>query len=166
MAYGWLCLRWFTWWGDRRRGCNPGLERSVRMSTEPDFIESPRPTAAPLVLALGLTLLAAGVPFGLGYLVAGAVVVVGLVMPLPALLWGLLSGHSLWYPVNLLAGMALPGVGAMDEAALGQFHFTLLLVALAIHVALSVVIGLVYGVLLPTLPAVPRSLAWGGLLMP
>ena len=205
------------------------------MSTEPDFIESPRPTAAPLVLALGLTLLAAGVPFGLGFLVAGAVVVVGgvslwiaqllpgqghvaeplpeparrgppvaavpgrvqrleagmpgyrlrlplavhptsaglkgglvggLVMPLPALLWGLLSGHSLWYPVNLLAGMALPGVGAMDEAALGQFHLTLLLVALAIHVALSVVIGLVYGVLLPTLPAVAPSMAWGGLLMP
>jgi hypothetical protein len=31
---------------------------------------------------------------------------------------------------------------------------------------MSVVFGLIYGVLLPTLPAVPRSIAWGGLFMP
>jgi hypothetical protein len=187
------------------------------------------------MLALGLALLAAGVPFGVGFLVTGAVVVIaglsfwigqllpgaghvhetlveparrpepvtgwpgrverlgpgvpgyrlrlplavhptfaglkggivgGLVMPVPALLWGLLSGHGLWYPVNLLAGMVLPGVGAMDEATLGQFHLTLLLVALVIHVIMSVVIGLIYGVLLPTLPSVPPPIAWGGLFMP
>src|SRR5207247_1578901 len=29
----------------------------------------------------------------------------GLAMPVPALVWSLLSGHGLWYPVNLLAGM-------------------------------------------------------------
>ena len=28
----------------------------------------------------------------------------GLVMPLPAFLWGLASGRGIWYPVNLLAG--------------------------------------------------------------
>ena len=88
-------------------------------------------------------------------------------MPLPALLWGLLSGHGIWYPVNLLAGMVLPGVARMTVPELEQFH----------RVAAPrggrhsrrpcrVVIGLIYGVLLPTLPAVPRPLAWGGLLMP
>src|SRR5437764_12217061 len=87
-------------------------------------------------------------------------------MPVPALLYGLLSGHGLWYPVNLLAGMLLPGVGKMDPAELGRFHFSLLLVAVVIHAVLSVVIGLIYGVLLPTLPSVPRPIAWGGLLMP
>jgi hypothetical protein len=199
----------------------------------PDSVEMPRPTAAPLVLALGLTLLAAGVALGTGFLVAGAVVLVaglgiwiaqllpgrghaheplaeparrprpvtgapgrverlregmpgyrlrlpqdvhpisagvkggiagGLVMPVPALLWGLASGHGLWYPVNLLAGMALPGVGDVPE--LGRFQPWLLLWALVIHAALSLVIGLIYGVLLPTLPSVPRPIAWGGLLMP
>ena len=35
----------------------------------------------------------------------------GLIMPLPALAWGWLSGHGIWLPVNLLAGMVLPGVG-------------------------------------------------------
>jgi hypothetical protein len=198
-----------------------------------DAVETPRPTAAPLVLALGLALLAAGVALGLGFLVAGAAVTVaslfmwigqllgpghahvslaeparpgpitgvpggveqlrpgmpgyrlrlpqqmhpvsaglwgglvgGAAMPVPALLWGLFSGHGIWYPVNLLAGMVLPGVGQMTVAELQQFDPSLLLVALVIHVALSAVIGLIYGVLLPTLPAVPPPIAWGGLLMP
>jgi hypothetical protein len=94
----------------------------------------------------------------------------GLVMPLPALLWGLLSGHGPWYPVNLLAGMALPLPADMSpeqlEQSLTAFHGSLLLVALVIHVAMSVVIGVIYGVLLPTLPEVPRPIAWGGLFMP
>jgi hypothetical protein len=195
----------------------------------------PGPTAAPLVLALGMAVLAAGVPLGLGFLVVGALVVVvglsiwvaqllpgqghvheplaeaalrprpvtgvvggverlhegvpgyrfrlpeqvhpisaglrggiagGLLMPVPALLWGLFSGHGPYYPVNLLAGMVLPGVGAMTVPELEQFQASLLLVALVIHVVMSVVIGLIFGVLLPTLPEVPRPIAWGGLLMP
>jgi len=201
-----------------------------------DAVEMPRPTIAPLVLALGMTLLAAGVPLGLGLIVVGAGVIVaglgiwiaqllpgrghiqeplaelalraqpvtgvpggveqmregrpgyrlrlpqdvhpisagikggiagGAVMPVPALLWGLFSSHhSVWYPVNLLAGMVLPGVGDMDPSDLGSFHLSLVLTAVVIHVALSVVIGLIYGVLMPTLPSVPRPIAWGGLLMP
>jgi hypothetical protein len=199
----------------------------------PDAVEMPRPTAAPLVLALGLTLLAAGVALGPAFLVVGAALLVtalctwvgqllpgrghvheplagpaprpitgaaggvaqlrpgmpgyrlrlpqdvrptsaglwgglvgGAVMPVPALLWGLLSGHGPWYPVNLLAGMVVPGVERMSDQDLMEFHTSLLLVALVIHVAMSVVIGLVYGVLMPTLPEVPRPIAWGGLLMP
>jgi hypothetical protein len=200
----------------------------------PDSVEMPRPTAAPLVLALGLTLLATGVALGLGFFVVGALVVVaalsiwigqllpgrghlheslagrtrprpvtgapggvehlrpgmpgyrlrlpqdvrpvsaglkgglagGVAMPLPALLWGLFSGHGLWYPVNLLAGMVLPGVGDMTVAELEQFRPALLVVGVLIHAVMSVFIGLMYGVLLPTLPPIPRPVAWGGLLMP
>ena len=90
----------------------------------------------------------------------------GLLMPIPALLWGVLSGHGLWYPVNLLAGMVLPGVDRMSVAELEQFRPALLVVGVVIHSINSVVFGLIYGVLLPTLPQLPRPLAWGGLLMP
>lgn len=91
-------------------------------------------------------------------------------MPIPALLWGLLSGHGIWYPINLLAGMALPLPANMNagqvEEFLGNFHATYLVVAIVIHIMVSAVFGLIYGVLLPTLPEVPRPIAWGGLLMP
>jgi hypothetical protein len=90
----------------------------------------------------------------------------GVVMPIPALLWGIFSGKGFWFPVNLLAGMVLPSVGDMSTADLGKPDFKLTLVAVVIHVVLSLVIGLIYGVLLPTLPSVRRPIAWGGLLMP
>ena len=41
-----------------------------------DSVEMPRPTVAPLVLSLGLVLLAAGAALGLAFLVAGALVLV------------------------------------------------------------------------------------------
>jgi hypothetical protein len=90
----------------------------------------------------------------------------GIIMPVPALLWGLLSGHGIWYPVNLLAGMLLPGVDEMTVAQLEQSQPLLLVVGAVIHVTMSLVLGLIYGVLLPTLPEVPAAVAWGGLLAP
>jgi hypothetical protein len=90
----------------------------------------------------------------------------GLLMPLPALLYGVLSNHTIWYPVNLLAGMVVPDMDAMTDAQLEEFSPTLLIVAVLIHATMSVVIGLIYGVLLPTLPDIATPVAWGGLLMP
>ncbi len=88
----------------------------------------------------------------------------GALMPIPALAYGLLSAHhSIFYPVNLLAGMVLPGVASMN---LDEFHLSLLVVGIVIHVAMCLAIGLMLGVMLPTLPHVPKSLAWGGLLAP
>ena len=48
-------------------------------------------------------------------------IVGGLVMPIPALAYGLLSGHGLWFPINLLAGMVVPGISGATEAQLEQF---------------------------------------------
>jgi hypothetical protein len=93
-------------------------------------------------------------------------IVGGVAMVVPALLWGVLSGHGVWYPINLLTGMVLPGIGDMTVAELEQLRPALLLVAGVIHAAMSVVFGLIYGVLLPTLPDLPKPFAWGGLLMP
>src|SRR5260370_328595 len=93
-------------------------------------------------------------------------IVGGLVIPIPALIWGLSTGHGIWYPANLLAGMVLPGVGTMSVEDLEKFHLSFLVAAGFIHVITCLVVGLVYGVLLPTLPEIPGPMAWGGLLMP
>jgi hypothetical protein len=90
----------------------------------------------------------------------------GLVMPLPALMYGMLSGHGVWWPVNLLAGMVLPGIGSMSASELEQFHPALALVAILIHVVVSLFLGLIMGVLLPTLPEIRKPIAWGALMMP
>jgi hypothetical protein len=198
-------------------------------------VEVPRPTVAPLVLSLGIVLLAGGAILGLAFLLVGAAVFVagigfwvfnlvpgrghmhealaeadqqprpiissralveqlstgmpgyrvqlpqkvqpisagvkggivgGLVMPVPALLYSLWNGHGIWYPLNLLAGMLLPGVGDMNVAELESFHLSLFISGFVIHAMMVLVLGLIYGVLLPTLPDIPGEAAWGGLLMP
>ena len=40
----------------------------------------------------------------------------GLVMPIPALAYGVISGHGIWFPINLLAGMAVPGISGATES--------------------------------------------------
>ena len=90
----------------------------------------------------------------------------GLVMPIPALAYGVLSGHGIWYPVNLLAGMVVPGMDQMTVPELEQFRFGLVAVSVVIHAAMAIVLGMIYGVLMPTLPDIPKPLAWGALLAP
>jgi hypothetical protein len=93
-------------------------------------------------------------------------IVGGLVMPVPALIYSLLNGHSIWYPVNLLAGMLLPGVGATGGDELELFHLSWFVSGVVIHAMMILVLGLIYGVLLPTLPDIPGEAVWGGLMMP
>jgi hypothetical protein len=102
-----------------------------------------------------------GVPAGLLGGVAG-----GLVMALPALLWGLLTRHGIWYPVNLLAGMVVPGMGERPLAELEAFNATWLAIAGVIHLALSVSFGLAYPLVLPRLRPIPGPMAWVGLVLP
>ncbi len=56
----------------------------------------------------------------------------GLVMPLRAFLYGLSTGHGIWYPVNLLAGMVLPVVATMTTP-IGFPAYRLLPDGLVIH---------------------------------
>ena len=87
-------------------------------------------------------------------------------MPIPAVIYSLSTGHGLWYPANLLVGMALPGLDKLAVSDLEKFNFGYLMAAIVIHLAMSLVVGLAYGVLLPMLPRIPKELAWGALLMP
>jgi len=201
-----------------------------------ESVEMPRATAWPIVLALGITLLGAGLATSLALSVVGAVLFVfglggwigqllpgrghrheplvepalrpqpitegpgtvdhlrpgmagyrfrlpekihpisagvkggivgGLVMPIPALAYGLISGHGLWFPVNLLAGMVVPGISGATEAQLEQFYWGALILAVVIHATFSVSFGLLFGVVSPTLPPIPGGpVIAGGVLMP
>jgi hypothetical protein len=100
--------------------------------------------------------------------IAGVVggLVGGAAMAVPALLWAAGSGHGLWYPINLLAGMVLPGPGAVELAELGSFHAEWLVVAGAMHAVLSTGFGVLFALLVRRLPAIPAPIAWGGLILP
>jgi hypothetical protein len=94
-------------------------------------------------------------------------IVGGVAMTIPALLYGLLSGNRIWFPINLLAGMVLPGLDQVDIGMLKEFHLNWFLMALCIHAVLSLGLGLVYGVLLPTLPQKHHGpILWGGVVLP
>jgi hypothetical protein len=94
----------------------------------------------------------------------------GVAMAVVAVAYGLVARGSLWYPINLLAGTILPGMidpsAPAEEqlAALKGFHPGWLVTAVVIHVVLSVGLGLIYGVILPTLPR--RPILWGGVVLP
>jgi hypothetical protein len=90
----------------------------------------------------------------------------GALMPIPALIWGLLSRHGVWYPANLLAAMVLPRMDALPPAELEAFHPKWLAVAAAIHVAMSLGLGVILGLLLPRLRPIPATLTWGALVLP
>ena len=87
-------------------------------------------------------------------------------MPVPALLWSVLSKHGLWYPLNLLAGMIVPHAGTLTIGDLEQFNLQWLLAGIAVHVGLSLGFGLLYGLLLDKLPPISGAFVWGGLVMP
>ena len=79
----------------------------------------------------------------------------GLTMIVPAALFGLIRYHSIWYAVNLLAAGGFVSWAGESNAFLAQFHIEGLLAATAIHAIASVLIGLLYGAMLPMFPWKP-----------
>jgi hypothetical protein len=103
----------------------------------------------------------AGIKGGLAGCVAMAII---------ACAYGLIAYGSIWYPINLLSAVvyAQPNV---TTAQMTAFHFELLMVAIAIHISTSVLVGVLYGALLPMFPRRPillggffAPLLWSGLL--
>ncbi|HYV37925.1 MAG TPA: hypothetical protein VE988_19730 [Gemmataceae bacterium] len=201
-----------------------------------DSVELPAPTAAPLVLGMGIALVGVGFATSLGFTVVGVVVFVfglgswigqlisvlghveeplvepslrpgeavaapgtvepmhpgtagyrfvlpekvhpissgvkggiigGLLMPIPAMAYGLIVHGSPWLPVNLLVGIVIPGITDATLDDLKAFHPISLILGILIHAAFSVTFGLMYGVILPMLPSIKWGpLLFGGILMP
>lgn len=193
-------------------------------------IEVPAPTAWPIVLAFGLTLVAAGLITGAAMSILGAVLTAiaaagwfrnvlpresyewepvdaeeapiltmrqrvdrigalsdfhraslpieiypvsaglkgglagSVVMACLATLYGVLRGHGIWYSMNLLAAGFFPGAAGRTDAQIAAFRLHDLLVAVPLHLLISLLVGLLYGAILPMLPRHPILL--GGFMAP
>lgn len=203
----------------------------------PDKIEVPAPTAWPIVLAFGLTLIFAGMVTAVSVSILGAVLALsgaagwfrqvlpveahewaaadqeeiviaasqdaverimpgrtparvwlpveiypisagikgglagGAAMALMAAVYGLLSGNGIWYPMNLLVAGLFPAMTAETVSQIGTFNLYCFLTAMPIHLLISLLVGLLYGALLPMFPRRPillggfaAPLLWTGLI--
>ncbi len=79
----------------------------------------------------------------------------GLAMIVPATLYSLVKYHSIWYAMNLLAAGGFVSWAGASNQFLSAFHWQGFLAAIAIHGTVSVLVGLLYGALLPMYPRYP-----------
>jgi hypothetical protein len=97
----------------------------------------------------------AGVKGGL----AGSVAMAAL-----ACLYGLLKTGSIWYPINLLAAVVYAPSEVPSAWQLNSFHAGLFFLAVVLHLVTSILVGLLYGAMLPMFTRHPIWL--GGLVAP
>lgn len=143
----------------------------VPLELEATGIVAPRPKVSALdvgeklhraYLPIEIPPVSAGIRGGLAGSVAMAVL---------AVLFGVVTHHSIWYAINLLGAVIYAHAQDVTTAQLTQFNFVLLLVATAIHLVTSMLVGLLYGAMLPMFPRRPilfagfiAPLLWSGLL--
>ena len=82
-------------------------------------------------------------------------IVGGIAMVVPATIFSLIKFHSFWYAANLLAAGGFMSWAGQSNEFLAQFHPLGLLAALGIHGLTSILIGLLYGAMLPMFPHKP-----------
>jgi len=99
--------------------------------------------------------ISAGIKGGLAGSVAMAVL---------AMLYGIVSHTSIWYPINLLAAGFFPAATTDTTADIAAFQLRALLIAIPIHLITSTLVGLLYGAMLPMLPR--RPILLGGFIAP
>jgi hypothetical protein len=118
-----------------------------RIASVPDFHRA--------ALPLEIYPISAGLKGGL----AGSVA-----MALLATVYSIVSGNGIWYAINLLAAGFFPGAATKTADQIGTFRLNDLLLAVPIHLVISLLVGLLYGAILPMLPGRPVLL--GGFVAP
>ena len=88
----------------------------------------------------------------------------GVVMAVLAVVQGVVRHGSLWYTVNILAATAMAKLANADTATLSSFIPEAFLIALIIHASASILVGLLYGVMLPMFPRYPAL--WAAIVAP
>ena len=85
-------------------------------------------------------------------------------MALLASLYGLLSGNGVWYAMNLLVAGLFPDMATQTAQQIGAFSMQAFLAAVPIHLMISLLVGLLYGAMLPM--ASKRPVLLGGFAAP
>jgi hypothetical protein len=86
-------------------------------------------------------------------------------MAIIACAYGLIFQGSIWYPVNLMAGAALPALHNAGMEELRVFHLSAFIVGFISHGIMSMLVGLLFAAILPMVPS-RLSAFWGSLLTP
>src|SRR5258707_4672184 len=135
----------------------PLVPEEIRIATERSVVER-LPVAADQLRALlpvETYPISAGVRGGLAGSVAMAVL---------ACLYGLLRTGSIWYPINLLAAVVYAPSEVPPISQLNSFHPGLFFIAIILHLVTSILVGLLYGAMLPMVAA--RPILLGGFIAP
>jgi len=127
---------------------------AVEVSTEETLISSARTLAARLpadatsrkIIPIETFRITTGIKGG----IAG-----GIAMAVPAAIFSVLRYHSIWYAMNLLAAGGFLSWAGQSDAFLSEFHLRGLLAAFVIHGLTSLLVGLLYGAMLPMFPRYP-----------
>jgi hypothetical protein len=88
----------------------------------------------------------------------------GVVMAVLAAAFGLFSGNGVWYAMNLLVAGLIPSMATQTATQIGSFNAHAALVAIPIHLLISLLVGLLYGAMLPMAPK--RPILLGGVITP
>ena len=96
----------------------------------------------------------------------------GVAMALLAGLYGIFSGNGIWYADESSGRRIVSRYGRLETARqIGTFNLHQFLVAVPIHLLMSLLVGLLYGAMLPMLPRRPillggfvTPLLWSGLI--
>jgi hypothetical protein len=152
------CVGWF------RDVLPDEKEEMIRVTAEVSVVATSRreverlavaPELSRALLPLETYPVSAGIKGGLAGSVAMAVL---------ACLYGLLKQGSIWYPINLLAATAYSEFLRFGTASLDTFHLGSFSIAVVIHLLTSLLVGLLYGAMLPMFPR--RPILLGGIIAP
>jgi len=151
------CIGWFrAVLPHEQEEAVPIIPEDIRLSTNRRVVE--RIPVLPDQLRAWLPVrtypVSAGVKGGIAGSVAMAVV---------ACVYGMLKAGSIWYPINLLAAVAYRE-SELGPAQLLSFHAGRFMIAFFLHGLVSILVGLLYGAMLPMFPR--RPIVLGGLIAP
>ncbi len=89
----------------------------------------------------------------------------GVAMAIIAILYGIIFAHSIWYPINLVAGsLYAPPAHALQRSPHAVPIPCGCCLRVALHLTMCTLVGLLYGAMLPMLPR--RPILLGGVIAP